>query len=66
MSYLDCFILGVKGFLIALGFCMTAFICVTVLAIIGSLLGIGKERSIRVVTHEQDRSGSDSNKSEMP
>ncbi len=44
MSYLDCFILGFKGFLIVLGFAISALVSIGVLALIGSMFGIGKNK----------------------
>ena len=42
MEYLDCIVLGFKGFLVVLGFGLTAMVTVAILALIGSMFGLGK------------------------
>lgn len=42
MEFLDCIVLGFKGFLIVLGFGLTAMVAVAILALLGSMFGLGK------------------------
>ncbi|MBR6982089.1 MAG: hypothetical protein IKH75_00925 [Ruminococcus sp.] len=47
MDYLGCIVLGFKGFLIVFGFCLTAMVAVAILALIGSMFGLGKNNKRR-------------------
>ncbi len=44
MEYVNCLILGFKGFLIAFGFGFTAVITFLIFTLVCSIFGIGKQR----------------------